>query len=190
MAIQEIVCSLFQLGTACYSMPMDVLLVEKLLVPSVVLIIAIYVITNMFLGNLNLKIKSLLAITFYIVCVYTGFYTVIASFSMPFLFLFFILGFGAFVITRFIPMHWIVKGGKMATKLGESRYDIRLMKDRLEVLKKEKKTLENKIDQEKAKGKDASESMINAYELLITQMDVEMDLLTKEIKRTKGIIPH
>jgi len=188
IGIQEIICSLFKLGATCYTWPIDKLLVEYLLVPSVILIVFLFIITKAFLHNTNLKIHALLAIVFYIAIVYTGIYGIIASFSFSFLILFLILGFGVFIITRVIRMEWITGVGKMAIKLGEKKYDIIILKDRKEVLEKEKEAIEELIEKEKKKD-NPDDSKIKSYELMVVQIQKEIDLIDKQIKRAEKLIP-
>jgi len=188
IGIQEIICSLFKLGATCYTWPIDKLLVEYLLVPSVILIVFLFIITKAFLHNTNLKIHALLAIVFYIAIVYTGIYGIIASFSFSFLILFLVLGFGVFIITRVIRMEWITGVGKMAIKLGEKKYDIIILKDRKEVLEKEKEAIEELIEKEKKKD-NPDDSKIKSYELMVVQIQKEIDLIDKQIKRAEKLIP-
>ena len=189
MGIQEIICSLFKLGATCYSWPLDKLLIEYLLVPSVILIVFLFIITKAFLHDINLKVDALLAIVFYIAIVYTGIYGIIASFSFSFLILFLILGFGVFIITRIIRMEWITGAGAMAIKLGEKKYDMIILKDRKEVLEKEKEAIEKLIEEEKKKDK-PDDSKIKAYELMVVQIQKEIDLIDKQIERAKKLIPR
>jgi len=189
MSIQELICALFKLGATCPSWPMDKLLIEYLFVPSVILIICLVMIAEAFLRGVNLKINFLLALTFYIAIVYTGLYATIASFSYSFLILFLIFGFGVFVVTRIIPIEFIKGAGAMARRLGEKRYDLMLLKDRKEVLENEKKRIEELIDEEKKKA-NPDDSKIKAYELMVVQIQKEIDLIDKQIKRAEKLIPR
>ena len=189
MAIQEIICALFKLGASCYSIPIDELLIEYLLVPSVILIIFLFMVVKSFLRDINLKIDALLTVVSYIVIVYTGIYGTIASFSFSFLVLFLLIGFGVFIITRIIPIEWIVGVGKIARRLGEKQYDIIILKDRKEVLEREKDRINELIEDEKAKGEKMDQTKIEAYRSMRDQLDKEIDMLDKQIKRAEKLIP-
>ncbi len=190
MVIQETICSLFQLTTTysnCSTMPLDKLLIEYLLVPSVIMIIFLYIAATMFLKSEHPKIKPLLAIVFYIVIVYTGFYGIFAAFVMPYLVLFLIGAFVLFVVTRFMPISDWLSLAKSARGFGEKTYDTKIIKDRIDVkegeiirLKERKKAAEDKKDQEQM-------SIINA---LITEAEMELELYKKQLKRSEKIIPR
>jgi len=116
MAIQEIICDLFKLGASCYSMPIDKLLIEYLLVPSVILIIILYVAVNMFLAGITHKIKGLLAIVFYIVIVYQGWYGIIAQFTMAFLPLWLLGIIALFFGGKIFKKKWVTEGPSKLAK--------------------------------------------------------------------------
>ncbi|MCK4428745.1 MAG: hypothetical protein KAU95_00090 [Candidatus Aenigmarchaeota archaeon] len=179
MDIQSLVCSMFQLGATCQTMTQEKLLVEYLLVPSVIMIIFLYIATDSFLKGKQTGIKSLLAIVFYIVVVYSGYYGPFAMFVMSYVQLFLIGMFVIFVITRFISISDLLHLGRSARRFGEEKYDTKLIADRIKVKEDEIKRLKNRLD--KADG-DQQRSMLNA---LISEANMELELYKKQLERSK-----
>jgi len=95
-------------------MPIDKLLIEYLLVPSVIAIIFIYIASDFLLRGTCTRIKCSVSIILYIVLVYSGFYGVFASFAYSYVLLFLIIGVGLFFLERLIAREWISGGAKGA----------------------------------------------------------------------------
>jgi len=146
MAIQEIICALFKLGASCYSMPIDELLIEYLLVPSVILIIILYVAVNMFLAGTALKIKGLLAIVFYIIIVYQGWYGIIAQFTMAFLPLWLLGIIALFFVGKIFKKKWATEG---PSRLAKTISDWQKLKETVKTGRKKEdmKELETKLSE-------------------------------------------
>lgn len=177
MVIQEIVCSLFKLGASCINMPLDALLVEKLLVPSVVMIIFLYVSVNMFLRGEHPKIKPLLAITFYITIIYSGFYGTFAMFISSFLPLFIVGTFILFVATRFISPTQMKDLGGIASKASEFLYDRSTIKDRILSKCSELQDLDNKMENLfDVKSEDTEDLSKEGKVLLMLRHEVRVEL--------------
>ena len=177
MAIQEIVCSLFQLGASCLNMPLDKLLVEYLLIPSVVMIIFLYVSVNMFLRNEHPKIKPLLAITFYITIIYSGYYGTFAMFISSFLPLFIVGTFILFVATRFISPSQMKDLGGITSKASEFIYDRSTIKDRILSKCSELQDLDLKMDQLfDIKSEDTKDLSKEGKVLLMLRHEVRVEL--------------
>lgn len=182
MDIHSLVCSIFQLGATCSTLTPEKLLVEYLLVPSVIMIIFLYIATESFLKGKQTGIKSLLAIVFYIVVVYSGYYGIFAMFVMSYIQLFLIGMFVLFVITRFISISDLLHLGRSARRFGEKDIDKNLINDRLEVKDDEIKRLRDR----KEKTEDKNEiSMLNA---LISEAEMEQELYRKQLARSKGFL--
>ncbi|RLJ00427.1 MAG: hypothetical protein DRP06_02030 [Candidatus Aenigmatarchaeota archaeon] len=177
MAIQDIVCSLFKLGASCSGMPLDTLLVEFLLIPSVVMIIFLYVSVNMFLRGEHPKIKPLLAITFYITIIYSGFYGTFAMFISSFLPLFIAGTFILFVATRFISPSQMKNLGGVASKAGEFIYDRSTIKDRIMSKYSELVDLDKKMTKLfDFKTEDADDFSKEGKVILMLRHEVRMEL--------------
>lgn len=177
MVIQEIVCSLFQLGASCLNMPLDKLLVEYLLIPSVVMIIFLYVSVNMFLRNEHPKIKPLLAITFYITIIYSGYYGTFAMFISSFLPLFIVGTFILFVATRFISPSQMKDLGGITSKASEFIYDRSTIKDRILSKCSELQDLDLKMDQLfDIKSEDTKDLSKEGKVLLMLRHEVRVEL--------------
>ncbi len=177
MVIQEIVCSLFQLGASCLNMPLDKLLVEYLLIPSVVMIIFLYVSVNMFLRNEHPKIKPLLAITFYITIIYSGYYGTFAMFISSFLPLFIVGTFILFVATRFISPSQMKDLGGITSKASEFIYDRSTIKDRILSKCSELQDLDFKMDQLfDVKSEDTKDLSKEGKVLLMLRHEVRVEL--------------
>ncbi len=117
MAIKEIICGVLELGATCQSMPVDKLLIEYLLVPSVILIIFLYFAVDFVLRGSGLTTKGLLAIVMYIVVVYSGLYGIFAPFAYSYLYLMIILLMAGFFISRLISRESASAGSKKAGEL-------------------------------------------------------------------------
>jgi len=217
MGIQEIICSLFKLGATCYSWPLDKLLVEYLLVPSVILILLLVIVTNALLRGINIKIHGLLSIVFYIIIIYSGWYGVVAPLLYNFSVLFLLGGMIFFIITRVISVEHLRALGKTGRVLGEKRFDVRLIADRIRIKRKEVKELlalaklyagmelsdeerkdikdfgmsEKEIKEFKEKyGKfPISEKDFAVITMLAQEARRELDLLENQLKRSKLLAP-
>ncbi|MCD6274936.1 MAG: hypothetical protein J7J15_02845 [Candidatus Aenigmarchaeota archaeon] len=200
MAVQEIICTLFKLGATCYSMPIDELLIEYLLVPSVILIIFLYIMTGSFLKGIGLKIHALLAIVFYIVLIYTGIYGMIASFSMSYLSLFLLFGLAYFFFIRLIDWKKMRSISRYAGYFGERKYNLKyideeiaLKEEEIKRLKKQKKDLERIKDEYADKGLAPEGEFFTAYQgvqAAITQAELEKKRLLerkKELEKSLGV---
>ncbi|MCK4730012.1 MAG: hypothetical protein KAT28_01715 [Candidatus Aenigmarchaeota archaeon] len=177
MAIQDIVCNLFKLGDTCYDMGMEELLVEFLLIPSVVMIIFLYVSVNMFLRGEHPKIKPLLAITFYITIIYSGFYGTFAMFISSFLPLFIVGTFILFVATRFISPTQMKDLGGITSKASEFIYDRSTIKDRILSKYSELRDLENKMERLfDVKSEDTKDLSKEAKVMLLLGHEVRVEL--------------
>ncbi len=189
MAIQNTVCDLFKLGADCSSMPLDELLVEFLLIPSVVMIIFLYVSVNMFLRGEHPKIKPLLAITFYITIIYSGFYGTFAMFISSFLPLFIVGTFILFVATRFISPSQMKDLGGVASRISEWHYDRATIKDRILSKGAELEDLDAKMQQLfDVKSEDTNDLSKEGKVLLMLRHEVRMELenLMRAFFRAKG----
>ncbi len=146
MAIQEIICGVLKLGATCLSMPVDKLLIEYLLVPSVILIIILYFAVNLFLLGTGVKIKGLLAIVFYIVIIYQGWYGFIAQFIWGFIPLWLLGAIGIFILGKIVKKEWVVGGpGKVAETVEDWK------KAGKKITSKDDKELKSKIREYKGK---------------------------------------
>lgn len=142
MVIQEIVCSLFMLVSCPTNM--EILLLDYLLVPSVILIIILYGAVNMFLAGTTLKIKGLLAIVFYIVVVRSGLYAIFAPIVMPFLTLWLLGMIALFFGGKIFNKKWVTEG---PSRLAKTVDDWKGLKDEVSSgEKKEEKRLKEAIE--------------------------------------------
>ncbi len=189
MAIQDIVCSLFKLGASCSGMPLDELLVEFLLIPSVVMIIFLYVSVNMFLRGEHPKIKPLLAITFYITIIYSGFYGTFAMFISSFLPLFIVGTFILFVATRFISPTQMKDLGGVASKASEFIYDRATIKERILSKYSELRDLEDKMEKLFDVKSEATENLSKEGKVLLMlghEVRVELENLMRRYFKVGG----
>ena len=187
MDIQSLVCSIFKLNDtvmACSAMPLDKLLVEFLLVPSVVLILFLYIATDSFLKGKQIGIKSLLAIVFYIVIVYSGYYGVFALFAMSYVQLFLIGAFVLFVITRFVSISDLLHLSRSTRRLGENDIDEKLIEDRIEI----KNAEIDRLKERRKKTDSADDQKISMLNALISEAEMELDLYKKQLNRSKGFL--
>lgn len=145
MAVQEIICGLLKLGATCPSMPIDKLLIEYLLVPSVILILFLYFAVGFVLRGFDSTVKGLLAIVMYIVVVYSGLYSVFAPFAYSYLFLMIILLMAGFFVERLINREWASAGYKGAGKLYKKLKEKMPSEKDLKKLVALYKTIENEI---------------------------------------------
>ena len=180
------VCSLFKLGISCSSMPVDKLLIEYLLVPSVVFILFLYISVGILVRDGHKKIKSLLVIVFYILIVYTGMYGMMAVIITNYIILFIFATFFLFIFSRFVPPSGMLQISKIASLLGEKKYDATILKDRIEVKKEEIKRLRARLEIAKNENDHKEMSILNA---LITEAEMERDLYEKQLKRSEKLIP-
>jgi len=158
-------------------MPLDKLLVEYLLIPSVVMIIFLYVSVNMFLRNEHPKIKPLLAITFYITIIYSGYYGTFAMFISSFLPLFIVGTFILFVATRFISPSQMKDLGGITSKASEFIYDRSTIKDRILSKCSELQDLDFKMDQLfDVKSEDTKDLSKEGKVLLMLRHEVRVEL--------------
>ncbi|MGC9310759.1 MAG: hypothetical protein ACP5E4_03490 [Candidatus Aenigmatarchaeota archaeon] len=188
MALQSVICGIFQLGLACNTMALDKLLIEYILVPSVITIIFIYVATNMFTRNLSLKINSVVSIMFYIVFVYSGIYGIIAPVMYNSIELFLIGALVLFFLTRVIAPTRMEDLGRGAMKLGERSYDRKVIHDRIHVKEKELDSLKDMINELKEKGL-LEDKDLSIIEMLMHETRIEMNILKDQLKRSKHITP-
>jgi len=190
MAVQEIICTLFKLGATCYSMPIDKLLIEYLLVPSVILIILLLIVTNAFLKDINIKLKGLLSITFYIIIVYSGWYGSVALLLYNFAVIFLGAGIVFFILTRIISPSKMKEIGKIGMAFGEKRYDVNLIYDRINKKKEEIKELEDMIKElDKKSEVKLTETDKRVLNMIKFEVERELKLLENQAKRGSQIIP-
>ena len=217
MSIQELICALFKLGASCPSWPMDKLLIEYLFVPSVILILLLVIVTNAMLKGTNVKIDFLLSIAFYIIIIYSGWYGVVAPLLYNFSVLFLLGGMFFFIITRIISVEHLKALGKTGRVLGEKRFDVRLIADRIKIKRKEVKELlalaklyaGMKLNDEEKKDIESfgvseedikefrqkygkfpiSEKDFAVITMLAQEANRELDLLENQLKRSKLLAP-
>ncbi|RLJ02269.1 MAG: hypothetical protein DRP10_01855 [Candidatus Aenigmatarchaeota archaeon] len=178
MAIQEILCTLFKLGASCYSMPIDKLLIEYLLVPSVILILFLYFAVGFVLRGFNSKLKGLLSIVMYIVVVYSGLYSVFAPFAYSYLFLMIILLMAGFFVERLVSREWASAGFKGAGKLYKKLKEKIPSEKDLRKLIALYNTIENEIVELTKKASSASDDEKKRYERLL----IEAEEREKEVR--------
>ena len=171
MIVQEIICSLFKLGSACLSMPIDKLLIEYLLVPSVVLIIIIYLLSDWFLRESGVKIKGLLSIVFYIVIIYSGLYGVFAQFAYSYVVLFIIFMGFIFIVGRFIKREHIPMMRKTYESIKTSVAPKELEKE-IERRLKDIKDLNRQIKEKK----EIRQTLLNKIEEVRPNAELKVDL--------------
>ncbi len=141
MVIQDLICSLFGLGISCGSWPMSKLLIEYLLVPSVLLIVILYFLSDWFLGGSGPKMRGLIAIVFYIVIVYSGLYASFAPLAYGYTLLFIILIGAIALLGRFFKSEHVgmvsnlYKNVKKNVNPEDMEKEVKLRVDDLEDLK-------------------------------------------------------
>ena len=104
MAVEDVLCEIL-LKSSCPPVDTQTLLIEYILIPSVLLIIFLTFAAKEFLRGTGLKLDFLLAIIFYIVIIYQGWYGIIANFGMWLIPLFLIIMAGYFFIGRWLLPH-------------------------------------------------------------------------------------
>ena len=189
MSIQELICALFKLGASCPSWPMDKLLIEYLFVPSVILIILLAAVANLFMRGWSIKIEFLLCLVFYTIIVYSGWYGVVAPLLYNFAALFLIGGIFLFLLTRIISPAEMMQIGKVARALGEKRYDVRLIIDRIRIKRKEIEDLKKMAKEYADRGLIDKKKHYPIIEMLALEAQRELDLLENQAKRGKSLAP-
>jgi hypothetical protein len=192
MGIQEIICGLLKLGATCQSMPMDQLLIEYLLVPSVILIIILYLAVDLFTTRKN--IKGLLAIVFYIVIIYQGWYAMIAQFVMAFLPLWLLGVIAIFFLGKIVKKSWVVEGPSKLAKTISDFKDLgkitkgkkedmeKYLENRKKILKAEESKLRNDIRKNEDKIKEVLKSKRQASIEERLQYQDQINDLTRDIR--------
>jgi len=188
MSIQELICALFKLGATCPSWPMDKLLIEYLFVPSVILIILLAAVANLFKRDWSIKIEFLLCLVFYTIIVYSGWYGVVAPLLYNFAALFLIGGIFLFLLTRIISPAEMMQIGKVARALGEKRYDVRLIMDRIRIKKDEIKDLMEMAKKYRDEGT-INKNQYAILEMLAQEAKRELELLENQARRGKSLAP-
>ncbi|OYT43013.1 MAG: hypothetical protein B6U88_02105 [Candidatus Aenigmarchaeota archaeon ex4484_56] len=188
IGIQNLICELFKFGVNCSSLPIDKLLIEYLLVPSVVVIIGLVIIANTFTGS-HTKLRNIVIITFYIIFVYSGIYGSIAPLLYTYMF-YFLVVFGAFfLITRFVGLNNLIALGKIGRVLGEKRHDIIVLKSAINQKRKSIDDFEKLIDELKEK-KQLSDEDAGILKIFNKEIESEIDILDNTIKRASHLIPR
>jgi len=188
MSIQELICALFKLGATCPSWPMDKLLIEYLFVPSVILIILLAAVANLFKRDWSIKIEFLLCLVFYTIIVYSGWYGIVAPLLYNFAALFLIGGIFLFLLTRIISPAEMMQIGKVARALGEKRYDVRLIMDRIRIKKDEIKDLMEMAKKYRDEGT-INKNQYAILEMLAQEAKRELELLENQARRGKSLAP-
>ncbi len=156
MAFEDILCEIL-LKSSCPPVDTQTLLIEYVLIPSVLLIIFLTFAAKEFLRGTGLKLDFLLAIIFYIVIIYQGWYGFIANLGMWLIPLFLIIMAGYFFIGRWLLPHpktivsaakdirgWYEKSKKELSteaKLEAKLDEIRSIIDKLQAKRGERDTL-------------------------------------------------
>ncbi len=181
MAIKEIICGVLELGATCQSMPVDKLLIEYLLVPSVILIIFLYFAVDFVLRGSGLTTKGLLAIVMYIVVVYSGLYGIFAPFAYSYLYLMIILLMAGFFISRLISRESASTGSKKAGELYKKfKKKIPSEKD-LRKLISHYTTIENEIERLKKLESLATDDEKKNYGRSVTEAEGKKEEIRWEI---------
>jgi len=158
---------------------MDRLLIEYLLVPSVITVIIVYLAANAMLKGMNLGIHALVAITMYIVFIYSGFYAIFAPLMYGFmLFFILIIGVMVFFTTRVISPPKMAALGKVASKIAEKKADVKIIKRSLDVKTAQIAELDRMIDE---MGKDIGKREYTTLKMMIHQAKTEKDILASQI---------
>ena len=189
MSIQELICALFKLGATCPSWPMDKLLIEYLFVPSVILIILLAAVANLFKRDWSIKIEFLLCLVFYTIIVYSGWYGIVAPLLYNFAALFLIGGIFLFLLTRIISPAEMMQIGKVARALGEKRYDVRLIMDRIRIKRKEIEDLMKMAEEYAKKGLIDWKKQYPIIKMLAQEAQRELDILENQARRGKSLAP-
>lgn len=168
------------------SMSMDKLLIEYIFVPSVLILILLYLVTNAFMRGINLGIKGLVYMAFYILVIYSGWYGFLAPMLYNFAALFLILGIATFFVTRFISPSDMRGLGKFAVSMGERKYDLRVIRDRIIRKDEELKANQKIIDDLREQGR-LSASDENMLRIIMNEVEREMKLLEGQLKRGKRL---
>jgi hypothetical protein len=177
LEIQEFICTLFKLNDvvgigSCGGLPMEKLLVEYLLVPSVLILIFIWFATNQFLHGLDTKFSSILAIVFYIAIIYSGLYAVIAPIGYNLIIIFLIVSFAVFILSRFFDTRKFLDNSKA---IGEAVTSLKDAKGGN--TKKKIKKLEKAIEEVDKKINEEQKKLNNA------QGDLDKDGIMDEIRK-------
>jgi hypothetical protein len=160
-------------------MALDKLLIEYILIPSVFLIAFVHIMsTSLTRGHTALKSNSLIGIVVFISMVYYGFYGLFAAFISQWFKLMLIGGLFYFIFTRVIKHEWLHKGVGMSAKLGERKYDMGIMKGRLEMKKKELDYLEKWV-----KEVDIPRRNKDAVKTFIHEARVEYDIIKEQLDK-------
>ena len=170
------VCALFKFSGACPNLPIEKVLIEYLLVPSVISILMVYMITEYMMRDTNIGIKSLVSITVYIVFVYSGIYGIFAPLFYAYVYFMVLIVGGLFLFTRVISRQGWYDLGSAARTYKESKTDLKQLKRAIEIREKEKGHFEDMIDKlRKSPGYSLEdESVLN---MLMHQVSAEIDNL-------------
>lgn len=156
---------------------MDKFLIEYMLVPSVITIIIVYLAANAMLKGMGLKIHAIVAITMYIVLIYSGFYAIFAPLMYSFmLFFVLIIGVMVFFVTRIVPPSKMATFGKVASKVAEKRADISIIRRSLDVKSRQIEELADMV-----KKMDIGDREKNTLNMMIHQARTERDILASQI---------
>ncbi len=181
MAIKEIICGVLELGATCQSMPVDKLLIEYLLVPSVILIIFLYFAVDFVLRGSGLTTKGLLAIVMYIVVVYSGLYGIFAPFAYSYLYLMIILLMAGFFISRLISRESASAGSKKAGELYKKFKEKMPSEKDLRKLISHYTTIENEIERLKKLESLATDDEKKNYGRSVTEAEGKKEEIRWEI---------
>lgn len=178
MTLQSMICELFQFSTSCANIPMDKLLIEYLLVPSVITILMIYMISAYMLRGVEIggRMKPLISIVLYIVFVYSGLYAIFAPMFYAYVFFMILIVGGLFLFTRVISRQGWSEIGNTARIYRESKTDLKQIKRAVQIRENERNHFEDMLEKLRKTGKlgVSEESTIN---MLMHQINAEIDNL-------------